>query len=367
MASTTRPIDSGENRGAVPGADNRLRRISLTQRVLGRPAAGALIIAVIVWIVFAILSVVRTPVPAFIQLSGTLNYLDVAAQVGILATSVALLMIAGEFDLSIGSMVGFAGIIIGIGVTEFGMPLWSAILVSIGLTTVLGVINGIIVVRTGLPSFIVTLATLLIIRGMTSVLTSLVTPITFIPLDRGIVAADPIAVLFNWSVNITLFDITGQLRVSILWWILIAAIGAYVLGKTRFGNWIAGAGGSPAAARNLGVPVARVKITLFAMTALSAAILAAIQTATFFSADVKRGGGNELDAITTAVIGGTLLTGGYGSVVGTAIGALALGMAKIGVSFASINADWYFITIGTLLLVAVVLNNWIRRRYGGIR
>jgi simple sugar transport system permease protein len=363
--ATTRPIDSGENRGAVPGSE-RLRRISLTQRILGRPAAGALIIAVFVWVVFAFLSL-RTPVPAFLRLDGTLNYLDVAAQVGILATAVALLMIAGEFDLSIGSMVGFAGIVIGIGVTEFGMPIWAAILVSMALTTLLGVANGIIVVRTGLPSFIVTLATLFIIRGMTSVLTSVVTNITFIPLDRGMVAADPIAFLFNWSTSLSIGDQAGSLRVSILWWLLIAALGAYVLGRTRFGNWIAGAGGSPAAARNLGVPVARVKITLFAMTALSAAILAAIQTMVFFSADVKRGTGDELDAITTAVIGGTLLTGGYGSVVGTAIGALALGMASIGIVFANINADWYFIAIGALLLVAVVLNNWIRRRFGGIR
>lgn len=365
MATTTRPVDDGGGPGAVPGSD-RLRRISLTQRVLGRPAAGALIIAVFVWIVFAVLSL-RTPVAAFLQLDGTLNYLDVAAQVGILATAVALLMIAGEFDLSIGSMVGFAGIIIGIGVTEFGMPIWSAIIVSMVLTTLLGVMNGIIVVRTGLPSFIVTLATLFIIRGFTSVLTSVVTNITFIPLDRSLVATDPIAGFFNWNTRISLGDQSGELRVSILWWILIAALGAYILAKTRFGNWISGVGGSPTAARNLGVPVARVKITLFAMTALSASILAAIQTMTFFSSDVKRGTGSELDAITTAVIGGTLLTGGYGSVVGTAIGALSLGMARIGIVFANINADWYFIAIGGLLLVAVVLNNWIRRRFGGIR
>jgi simple sugar transport system permease protein len=140
-----------------------------------------------------------------------------------------------------------------------------------------------------------------------------------------------------------------------------------VLARTRFGNWITGVGGSATAARNLGVPVARVKIILFATTAFSAAILAAVQSMTFFSADVLRGRGLELTAITTAVIGGTLLTGGYGSVVGTAIGALALGMASIGIVFASINADWYFVAIGTLLLVSVVLNNWIRRRFAGLR
>jgi simple sugar transport system permease protein len=113
--------------------------------------------------------------------------------------------------------------------------------------------------------------------------------------------------------------------------------------------------------------VARVKISLFALTAFSAAILATVQSMTFFSSDVLRGRGLELDAITTAVIGGSLLTGGYGSVIGAAIGALALGMARIGIVFANINSDWYFIAIGTLLLVAVVLNNWIRRRFAGLR
>ena len=113
-------------------------------------------------------------------------------------------------------------------------------------------------------------------------------------------------------------------------------------------------------------PVARVKIALFALTGLSAAILAAIQTTRFTSADILRGTGYELDAITTAVIGGSLLTGGYGSVAGTALGALALGMARQGIVFADINADWYKIAIGTLLLVAVVLNGWIRRKFAGL-
>ena len=139
-----------------------------------------------------------------------------------------------------------------------------------------------------------------------------------------------------------------------------------MLGRTRLGNWITGVGGSSVAARNLGVPVARVKIMLFALTAFSASILATIQSMTFFSADILRGTGIELDAITTAVIGGCLLTGGYGSVAGTALGALALGMARQGIVFADINADWYKIAIGTLLLVAVVLNNWIRRRFAGL-
>jgi simple sugar transport system permease protein len=227
------------------------------------------------------------------------------------------------------------------------------------LTTILGVINGLIVVRTGLPSFIVTLATLYIISGATQALTAQITQITYIPIEPAKIAADPIAWIFNWSI--------GNFKVSILWWILLAAVWVYILGRTKFCNWISGVGGSPTAARNLGVPVNRVKVMLFAGTAFSAAILAAVQSMTFNSADVLRGQGYELRAITTAVIGGCLLTGGYGSVAGTAIGALALGMAQIGIVFANINADWYLVTLGTLLLVSVVLNNWFRRRYAGLR
>ena len=173
-------------------------------------------------------------------------------------------MIAGEFDLSIGSMVGFAGIVIGIGVTSSALPVWLAIVVSLVLTTLLGVANGLIVVRTGLPSFIVTLATLFIIRGFT-VATDGRDHEHHLHPDRARCAStsDPIAWIFNWSGGAS-----GEFKVSIIWWLVIAAIGAYVLAKTRFGNWIAGVGGSASAARNLGVPVARVKITLFAVDRL---------------------------------------------------------------------------------------------------
>src|SRR5262245_30660952 len=212
---------------AAPGSD-RLRQLSLAQRFLARPAAGALLIVIFVWIVFAALSLTRGNA-AFLGLAGTLNYLDVAAQVGILATAVALLMIAGEFDLSIGSMVGFAGIVIGICVTIWGLPLWLGIILAMIVTTFLGVINGFIVVRTGLPSFIVTLATLFIIRGASSVLTSSVTNITYIPIVPASIAGDPLGAIFGWNFPIeTGGGATTSIQVSIVFWILIAIVGIYV-------------------------------------------------------------------------------------------------------------------------------------------
>jgi simple sugar transport system permease protein len=202
---------------------------------------------------------------------------------------------------------------------------------------------------------------------MSSVLTSSVTNITFIRIEPTTIAADPLAAIFNFKLSFVFDGATSDLYVSVFWWIAIALVGAYVLGRTKWGNWITGVGGSPGAARNLGVPVARVKVALFAATAFSASIVAVLQSMQFASADIKRGGGYELTAITMAVIGGCLLTGGYGSVIGTLLGALALGMAQQGIVFASINADWNLIAIGTLLLSAVVLNNWIRRRFAGLR
>jgi simple sugar transport system permease protein len=350
---------------SAPGTQ-RLRELSATQRLLAKPAAGALVIVVFVYIVFAVLSVVRGNL-AFLTIPGALNFIGVAATVGIIATPVALLMIAGEFDLSVGSMVGFAGIFIGICTSIWGLPIWLSIVLATILATALGAVNGIIVVRTGLPSFIVTLATLNIIAGLSSVMTSSVTNITFITIDRNAINSDPLGALFSWKASFVFDGATSDLFVSVFLWLGIAAIGAYVLGRTKWGNWISGVGGSPAAARNLGVPVARVKIALFMATAFSASILAAFLSMQFASADIKRGGGYELTAITMAVIGGCLLTGGYGSVAGTALGALALGMAGQGIVFASINADWYLIALGTLLLIAVILNNWIRRRFAGLR
>jgi simple sugar transport system permease protein len=359
MATTTAEA------GPAPGSQ-RLRQVSLTQRLLAKPAAGALVIVVFVFIVFAVLAGLKGST-AFLSVPGVLNYVGVASQIGIIATSVALLMIAGEFDLSVGSLVGFSGIIIGILVTVWGWPIWLSILASMAITTLLGAVNGFIVVRTGLPSFIVTLATLFIIAGLSSVLVLSATNITFISIDKAAIAADPLAQFFNWKLSFTTDGVTSDLYVSVVWWIVIAFVGAYILGRRKFGNWIAGVGGSPNAARNLGVPVTRVKILLFMATAFSASILAACQSMQFSSADIQRGTGYELTAITTAVIGGCLLTGGYGSVAGTALGALALGMANIGIVYASINADWYKIAIGVLLLTAVVLNNWIRRRFAGLR
>jgi simple sugar transport system permease protein len=154
----------------------------------------------------------------------------------------------------------------------------------------------------------------------------------------------------------------GDFPVSIIWWFVLAALGTYVLQRTVFGNWIFGAGGDANAARNVGVPVSRVKITLFMCTAASAALLATIQVLDAGSADVLRGTLLELQAIAAAVIGGVLLTGGYGSVIGALFGALIFGMVQQGIFFTGVSTDWFQVFVGVMLLVAVLFNNIIRKR-----
>lgn len=293
-------------------------------------------------------------------MAGTATYLDVAAQVGIIGSAVALLMIAGEFDLSVGSMVGAAGMIVAIGVGELGLPVWLAVVLAIAFALLIGFINGYLVVRTRLPSFIVTLGMLFILRGLTIGVTRAMTGRTQVGGFSDAIAADPIAGIFTAK----LFGSPGfgGFSVSILWWLGLALIATYILLRTSFGNWIYGVGGSAVAARNVGVPVNRVKIVLFMATAASAAILAAIQVLSFSSGDVLRGEQKEFEAIITAVIGGTLLSGGYGSAIGTVFGALTLGMTKQGIFFAGVPGDWYQAFLGVLLLGAVLVNNWVRVR-----
>lgn len=335
---------------AAPPVDERIRRVSLASVLLARPEIGAIVGTILVFVIFA----AWAGGSGFLSIAGTASYLEVAAQVGIVASAVALLMIAGEFDLSVGSVVGAAGMVIAIAIGQFGLPPSLAILIAFLFALGVGFLNGYLVVKTRLPSFIVTLGMLFILRGLTIGVTRALTGRTQVGGLAGAIADDPITGLFTADI--------GPISVSVLWWIGLAVVATYVLLRTRFGNWVFGSGGSAIAARNVGVPVARVKVILFMATAASAALLATLQVLQVGSGDVLRGSDKEFEAIITAVIGGTLLTGGYGSAIGSVFGALTLGMTKQGIVFAGIPGDWYQAFLGVLLLLAVIVNNYIRQR-----
>ena len=320
------------------------------RRLLARPELGAVSGAILVFLFFAAVAGDN----GFLNFRGISSWLEVSAQLGILAIFAALLMIGGEFDLSIGSMIAAAGVVIAIPTAEYGWPLFASLLLAFATALLVGFINGTIVNRTRLPSFIVTLAFLFILRGLTIGFTRLITGRTQVSGVRDHIAGDPLATIFQG-------EILG-LPVSIYWWLGLAAIATWILQKTRFGNWIYAVGGDSEAARNSGVPVELVRILLFMGTAVSATIFAALQVIDFGSADVSRGLLKEFEAIIAAVIGGCLLTGGYGSAIGAVFGALIFGMVLQGIFFTGINTDWFNVFLGVMLLIAVIFNNFIRKR-----
>ena len=340
----------GGSQASAQVADDRLVQRSLISRLLNRPELGAMAGAITVLAVFAI---VAGDSGMFSQ-RGVINFLNAAALLGLVAVPVALLMIGGEFDLTVGSMIAFSGMAVAIGAVTLELPLWLAILSAFAIAIAVGLLNGYIVIWTGLPSFIVTLGGLFILRGLTVGLTRQITGRTQIGGIRDQMAGDPLVPLFHG----TLFG----LPISVVWFLVLGALATYVLLFTRFGNWIFAAGGDKNAARNVGVPVSFVKIVLFTMTAAGATLAAVITVLDAGSADTQRGLLRELEAIAAAVIGGCLLTGGYGSAVGAMLGALIFGVTQRGIFYTGIPTDWFLVVLGGMLLAAVMSNNYIRRK-----
>ncbi len=208
------------------------------------------------------------------------------------------------FNLSVGSMLGVAAMMFSYTVTRLGWPVLPSLALVAFVAIVVGLTNGILVIKTGLPSFIVTLATLYILRGATIALTSLVTNNTQIQGVNDKAGGSPLHVFFNSYI--------GQFPISVVWWVVLALVAFWVLRKTSFGNWTYATGGDLNTARNVGVPVDRVRVLLYICCALAAALVAVIQVIETNSADVGQGTNVEFQAVTASVIGGTLLTGGYG-------------------------------------------------------
>jgi simple sugar transport system permease protein len=335
--------------------DDRLAQVSFLTKLLRRPELGAAIAALVVFLFFALTT------DQFGTLDGAANWTDVASTLGIPAVAVALLMIGGEFDLSAGVMTGSAGLVMGLLATELDMNIWFAIVLTFAFAATIGFINGMMVVKTKLPSFIVTLATFFILQGVN------------LGVTKEITGSVRVAGLSEAGGYQTAFDIFGgsfstyDFRITVIWWIAITILATWVLARTRVGNWIFGVGGDATAARNVGVPVPRVKIGLFITTSMAAALVGIMIALRLASVQASQGVGEEFQYIIAAVVGGCLLTGGYGSAIGAAIGALIIGMAFIGISFSGWDTDWRFLFLGVILLLAVLVNNLVRHRAEGAR
>lgn len=363
--------------------DERIKSRSPLREALIRPELGGIVGTIIVFSLFFLFA----GDSGMFNAQGIMNWSQVSAQFMIIAVGACLLMIAGEFDLSVGSMIGFAGMMIAIFGVTLGWPIWLAILVTFALAVAIGALNGIIVVRTGLPSFIVTLAFLFILRGFTIYFPQTIERKTIIGGIKDAAEGDWLAPffggkilggLFQWMGDAGIIDVfergnrAGEpvidgIPMLIIWALVLVAFGHVLLTRTKFGNWVFAAGGDAQAARYAGVPVNTVKILMFMFTAFCATVFATCQVMEFGSAGADRGLLKEFEAIIAVVIGGALLTGGYGSVIGAALGALIFGVVQQGLFFAGVESSLFRVFLGVILLCAVILNTYIRRIITGER
>jgi simple sugar transport system permease protein len=332
--------------------DERVAEVGFLARLFQRPEIGSLVGVVAVFLLF-----LWAAGRQFAQLDGIARWTDEASLIGIMAVPVALLMIGGEFDLSAGVMTGTSGLLLGYLVTRQDVNVWAAIGLVLMFGMAVGFINGMLVMTTRLPSFIVTLGTFFSLAGLNLGLTAHVFGSVYIP-DIDLASGyDSAHKIFGST-----FGGTYAFPDRVLWWIGITVVAAWVLNFTRFGNWIFAVGGDAVAARNVGVPVLRTKVALFMTTSTTAALLGIMIALQLRSAQASQGIGAEFEYIIAAVVGGCLLTGGYGSAVGASIGAVIMGMATIGIPFAGWNSDYRNLFLGVILLFAVLLNALIRQQ-----
>jgi simple sugar transport system permease protein len=340
-----------EPSAAPPTSDVPVREPrSFVSRLLARPEIGALAAAIVIFLFFYAVA------PTFRTFDAASTYLYASSTIGIVAVGVAMLMIGGEFDLSAGVAVTTAALCTGMICYELSLNVWAGVVISLAVALAIGFVNGYLVVRTGIPSFLVTLSTFFILQGLNLGVTKLVT---------GAVASPDITQLDGFSSAKAVFASNidlgfMSLNITVLWWILFVAVGTWVLLRTRVGNWIFASGGNEASARAVGVPVRKVKIGLFMTVGFLAWFLGMHLLFNFSTVQAGIGVGNEFIYIIAAVVGGALLTGGYGSAVGSALGALIFGMTTQGIVFAGWDPNWFKTFLGVMLLGAVMVNLYIK-------
>ena len=284
------------------------------------------------------------------------NILTFASITGIVVVGVAMLMISGEFDLSVGSTFAVASYVFVVTLNT-GMGPIPAMLLALLASAVLGLINGLIVTRTGIPSFMTTLGTMLAYRGIARALGS---GLMVSYKEERLVLFD----VLNGPINAInqLSDPPSNFRVSILWFILIAIVTSLVLMRTRYGNWVFATGGNPGASLAQGVAAKRVKVINFVLTGLLAGTASVMQFAHRLSVDPLRGRGMELIAVAACVIGGVHLSGGYGTIFGACVGALLLQMLDQGLVLMGAEVQIFQAVAGLIMLIAVISNTYLSKQ-----
>jgi simple sugar transport system permease protein len=325
----------------------------LLGQALARPSLPALVGLVAVVVFFGLQA------PTLLTSGGVASVLDAASLLGIGGVAVALLLIAGQFDLSIGVVAASSSLVTALLIEHAGWDAWPALLVSLAAALTVGLVNGVLVVNTGLPSFLVTLATFLILQGTSQAGAQSV---------AGSVRVSGLEDAPGWASATAVFNSTvqigdGRFRVSLLWWLGVTALATWALWRTRFGNAVFASGGARKAARQLGVPVQSTTLVLFCMTATAGWLIGTLGLVRIGGVQVGVSGLlTVIDFIVVAVIGGCLLTGGYGSAIGASVGALMYVVARQGIALAGWEPPWFQAFLGVLLLVALLANGVVRRR-----
>lgn len=326
-------------------------------KLLKRPEFTSVLGAVLIFALFMIVA------PSFRSLDAFSTVLYASSTMGIISLAVGLLMIGDEFDLSSGVAVTTAALAATMLNYNFWLNSWVGVFLSLLIALAIGAFNGMMVMRTGIPSFLITLAAFLMLQGINLAVTKLVTGQVATPSIADMEGFESAKAVFASSINI--FGV--EIKTIVFWWLLFVALASVLLFKTRFGNWIFAVGGDAEAARATGVPVRRVKVILFMFVGFAAWFVGMHNLFAFDSIQAGQGVGNEFLYIIAAVIGGCALTGGRGTAIGTAIGALIFGMTNQGIVYAGWNPDWFKFFLGAMLLFAVLTNNSVSKFTSGGR
>jgi simple sugar transport system permease protein len=315
------------------------------RRLTHRPEIGALAGTILVYVFFATFGGAQ-----FAEPGGTSAWLNTAAELAIIALPVGLLMIAGEFDLSVGSVVAASSVTFALISGFWGLPSYIGIAAALGLGLLSGYVNGLMVTKTNVPSFIVTLAMQFALAGLTLGLARVFTGTTSITIETD--------GFTTWLFGGLFLD---QFENAIFWALGLALVVAWILQMSKYGNWIFALGGDTQSARAAGIPVEKTKIALFMSTGFGASLVGIIQTLLYSGAQTNSGQSFVFNSVIAVVIGGVLLTGGYGSVVGIVLGTFTFAIVNQGIYYTGWNSDWAALILGVLLLAAVLGNNSFRR------
>lgn len=318
------------------GIETRKQALSFSQ-IRRWPEFGVIIAFLILLTIFSIFS------SKFLTLRNITGILTIVSELGIMAIGVAFLMIAGEFDLSVSSVYAFSGFLFVTLANKYNSPL--AFVITLAIAAFIGFCNGIITLRARIPSFIATLGMMLLLRGSLLAVTG-----------GESVSYSSDAIMPTMLTRFIGFGF----RPSHIWFLALTLIFSIILTNTRYGNWVFATGGKKEVARAMGVNVNKVKVTNFMLSAIMASLSGCIVISRFKLANASFGTGMELEAIASAVIGGTFLTGGYGTIIGVFFGALLMGMMRTGLVMIGAPAYWYQAFVGVILIIAATINLKLR-------